>query len=182
MLVERRKTGGSLINMNSKIRGYETKGIGDKLTILFGDYGIVTDFADHIISLNEVRNCLVHRQGVAGWRDLRDDEFLTLKWRGFRTFVKSSDGEEIELPMHEDWGNGIYVEKGGGVCFQIVEKRRDFKPGEIVTVKPTELKEVFWMLLQSSGQIKSSTVSFLKNEGLSVVEKAPEQEALAVDS
>jgi len=77
-------------------------------------------FADEYKSLQKVRNCLEHRAGIVGERDLDADGRLTLLFPTFEIVIKS-DGKEIVVAEQEE----IYLEAGGSVGFRIgrIEKR-----------------------------------------------------------
>ena len=54
---------------------------------------------DEILSINQVRNCLVHRNGIVHQNDLKDDngEGLTLKWNSPEFYTWKKNGERVKL-------------------------------------------------------------------------------------
>lgn len=51
---------------------------------------------EEIISINKVRNCLVHRNGIVGRKDITNTNSLDLKWNSLVNYSKM-DGKDIEL-------------------------------------------------------------------------------------
>jgi hypothetical protein len=86
-----------LYHMGSKVTGAEWNdavvderrkfhklGLPDKVTYLRERYGVSSQFEDHILSLNRVRNCLVHRLGIVSAEDVKGSTELVIKWHGVR--------------------------------------------------------------------------------------------------
>ncbi len=82
---------------------------------------------DEINSINRVRRCLVHRNGLMTPVDFFEQEkTLKLKWRYFKP-VYFKDGQEIEIRPP------VTVLEGGGQIIPIEEKKvKEFRVGEQV--------------------------------------------------
>ena len=59
-------------------------------------YDFEVRFAAELLSINQVRNCLVHRRGVVGMRDINDhnNQELALKYRAAELVESAPNGEE----------------------------------------------------------------------------------------
>lgn len=72
--------------------------------------GHILVFSEEILSINQVRNCLVHRQGIVSEKDLndKDSETLNLKWQSLNYY--EIKGEEKILLDYRTRKNGIKVQ------------------------------------------------------------------------
>lgn len=105
-----------------------------KLTELENKYGVQPSFSEHVLSLNKVRTCLVHRMGKVTALDTNDNDRLVAKWvtskmvlRGLETGTQliltepgQSLNEEAMLEMH------------------IVQHERAFNIGDTISLTPYE--------------------------------------------
>jgi hypothetical protein len=87
-------------------------------------------------SLGRMRNCLEHREGIVGERDVDPDtQVLRLGLPRLRMFYED-EGRQIEL------GRGSHVEKDTAVMMQVVVTEREFKLGERVTFNASEFHDI----------------------------------------
>jgi hypothetical protein len=89
-----------------------------------------------LLSLQDVRNCLEHREGIVQERDVDPaTHVLHLRWPRLRLFY-DDEGRRIEL------GRGSQVEKDTELMSDIVVEEREFKLGERVTFKADEFHDI----------------------------------------
>ncbi|WP_363350193.1 hypothetical protein [Methylocystis echinoides] len=88
-------------------------------------------------SIQDVRNCLEHRGGVVGARDIAKDGNLSLTFPRLRCFYKRGE-EEIDLRP------GVRIEGQGQVPIfgQRVSYRKSYRAGERVTFSADEFFEI----------------------------------------
>ena len=89
-----------------------------------------------LLSLQDVRNCLEHRDGIVQERDVnRVTRMLHLRLPRGRLFYEDQ-GRQIEL------GRGSQVEKDTAVMVDVVVAERAFKLGERVTFNADEFHDI----------------------------------------
>lgn len=94
-------------------------------------------FADEYNSLQKVRNCLEHRAGVVGERDLDADRNLKLRFPTFEVVIKNGDKEIVVAEQKE-----IFLEAGGSIGFRIGRIEKEYKLGERVLLTPHEFQRI----------------------------------------
>ncbi len=99
--------------------------IPTKLSELSKQFGVRSELEPHFLSLNRIRNCLVHRLGVVGSQDLNESSTLSLKLRTMQLVARSPDGKDkviIDKPGP--------VEIGWQIEMETSDSERVFKLGE----------------------------------------------------
>jgi hypothetical protein len=118
-------------------------GLPDKLVALRSEFNISPDLAPQLISINAVRNCLVHRLGIVGDKDVSGDGVLALRWRVLALKAQSADGkQEIDI----DSQNPV-VDSGWSVVLRAIDRSRDFKRGERIELPYEEIVQTFMTLM-----------------------------------
>lgn len=105
---------------------WETMGLKDKIAKLKAVYDLAPpELTGDILTLNAARNCLVHRRGIVGPRDLTaaGDTAIVVRWRRFGLTVEDGAGSR---PI----GIGDVVEEGGVVRIAFEPMERAFAVGE----------------------------------------------------
>jgi hypothetical protein len=94
-------------------------------------------FTGHILSLNAARNCLTHRAGIVGPKDLRSptDAGLEVTWT--RLAITASDGKQVR-----EIGPGSVVEAGEMVHLEVTPTSGMFALGERVTFNEDQFREI----------------------------------------
>ena len=59
---------------------YNKEGLPKKIKILRENFDVSSQFEEHVMSLNNVRNCLVHRGGIVQQEDLNTEKELVAKF------------------------------------------------------------------------------------------------------
>jgi hypothetical protein len=99
------------------------------------------DFEDMATSLQRARNCLEHRAGLIGPKDVDPGtEALTLRFPGPRLFLVK-EGEEFDLPLGER-APGLDIEGPANVMFQLVQREIAFRLGELIALAPNDFFEI----------------------------------------
>jgi hypothetical protein len=106
-----------------------------KLAELEGEFGVVSQWSAHAISLNKLRTCIVHRLGVVGPQDVDGNNNLEVMWRTTRLTAKGkTSGREILLDKP-----GILIEEESMVQMQFVDHRRTFALSERISLTAFDL-------------------------------------------
>ncbi len=141
---------------------FEQLGITDKVDIL-SKMIAVSDSDKHVLrSLNQVRNCYAHRQGVVGTRDLNSEsQLMVLRWTAFRLEVEEPDGNIIS----EQDLLGRVFEQGGVVQLRTIERRMEFAAGTELVLEKKDLKEICLSVLMIGQRLLHNTVEIARSGG-----------------
>jgi hypothetical protein len=135
--------------------------LSDKLDWVLAqrDFVLPDEKLEEIKSINAARNCLGHRSGIVGERDITQDNMLVVKWLGLDTAVEV-EGVEIplELPMH--------LEKGGNVITRFVRRTREFQVGDRIALDEREFSEIAWTIFAFAQAVSSALESAGKACGI----------------
>ena len=131
--------------------------------------GIVPSLMPQVETIVVARNCLVHRRGVVGERDINhktpEGDSLKVEWLAPQFVVTSPDGGErviTELP---------FVVKGGGtIVLRQMASSRTFRRGETVDLTASEFNNVCWTLLMFAKQLVANLRDLLVAKGLLTVD------------
>lgn len=123
---------------------FERVGIEAQLATLIDSFSISSDWVSRLTGFNRARNCLAHRNGLVGAKDLTNDVELVVRWLTSSAVV--NDGPitplvEAQGPMsHLIRGQHISGEKA--VTISVLDRERRFKEGEQLRLLPDELLEI----------------------------------------
>lgn len=135
--------------------------LADKLTRLSAqqDFNLSSEKVEEIISISVARNCLGHRAGIVGDRDITEGDKLVVKWLGLDMMIET-DGVEIPLvpPM--------YVEKGGTAILRTVRRIKEFSLGEIISFDGKDFSEIAWTVFAFSQAVATSLEQAAKARGI----------------
>ncbi|MGB8707303.1 MAG: hypothetical protein WCD72_05055 [Dehalococcoidia bacterium] len=115
-------------------------GLEKKLTHLKNEFDVGIPNPEYFTTINHARNCLTHRLGIVGTEDCGNDDKLVVKWRGFDIYAESSDG--TITPLQPMPANGVFLEGGGKIKMNWIERIRKFPQGSLVLFSPAELAEI----------------------------------------
>jgi hypothetical protein len=94
-------------------------------------------YEKEIRSINSIRRCLVHRNGLVTKIDTYDKDELTLKWIAFQpVYTKKDTGEVIEI------SESRILEGPGQMDVKTVNKSRSFKLNDVVSFDFKEFNEL----------------------------------------
>jgi hypothetical protein len=141
--------------MNDEARAFHKRGLPDKLTFLEQRYGIALDPGSTaaVCSINRLRNCLVHRNGIVDLPDLGEDNALEATWARLVLVVHDSTGEK-ETPLP------VTIPAGGKATLRSVPVVRKFTFGERIVLTADDFSAITWTLL-----------TFINNSTLAVQEE-----------
>jgi hypothetical protein len=131
-------------------------GLPEKIRQLRDDFGVSAELSGHVLTINRVRNCLVHRFGAVRAQDLDQDGELKLRWRVFEFFGESADGS------HQVIVDGpIVLEEGWSLKLRAADRGRVFKLGDRVTLSYGEITHTMMTLMQFAIEVTEA----LKQKG-----------------
>ena len=111
------------------------------------------ELSDHILSLAAARNCLVHRDGIVGGKDLKlsGDHGLSVRWRKAELVAGPGTDERVLQA-------GSHVDAGETVSVQFIDSEKSFAIGERVTFTVTEYVDISLTFLLFGLQAQTSTM------------------------
>ncbi|MGB3183568.1 MAG: hypothetical protein WBB45_19415 [Cyclobacteriaceae bacterium] len=97
------------------------------------------NYEDEIKSINNIRRCLVHRNGVVSEADTFGEKDISLHWITIQPiYTKDETGEVFELEK------GKLLEGPGTFGVKFIKKSRVFKINESITISFKEFNELIW--------------------------------------
>ena len=147
--------------INEEKKKYHNYGLPKKLETLREKYSVYSDSESNILSLNKLRNCIVHRLGIVSERDVTEDDQLTIRMRCLGIFAKNPEtGEEIEVDKK------TRVEKGWSIIGRSHEKSKSFKLNESVSLDYNEMTHCIYTFFFFAASMKESITEFGKRLGI----------------
>lgn len=138
------------IIMGKESEKFERKSLPEKLEHLEQKCNIPrTTLEQELLSLVAARNCLVHRDGIVGLRDVNDssDHILKMRWQGLAMMISDESGAlaEQSLPFISEADAQIQLTK--------VARVKTFKLGELIRLSSQEFCEMCLTLVQLSHEL-----------------------------
>jgi len=122
-----------------RARAFPKRGTGEKFDLLQTEFGIRLTFEAEIESIKKARNCLTHRLGVVGAKDLNSPGGLAVRWRAPELFGYHEDGSEFvpsldAFPIEFPTGSPVKLRHG--------ERQKIVPRGHRLQLSAAELKEI----------------------------------------
>jgi hypothetical protein len=95
-------------------------------------------FEAEFLSLQKVRNCLEHRNGVVGVEDVENEGELKLSFPRLRFLAQAEGKEDIEVNV------GSHIEAGTVIKVGFASEVRSFKLGEKVIITLKDFSDIGW--------------------------------------
>jgi hypothetical protein len=115
-----------------------------KIERLAQEFQISTDLTDHVLSINRVRNCLVHRLGLVSDRDVDKDGNLCLLVRAMEFFAPDPAGGPDVVIDH----SGMVLPENAPLMLRAKDTARLFTKGQRVELSYTEILQSFLTIMQ----------------------------------
>ncbi len=143
-------------------------GLPDKFKRLREEFGVATEFESHVLSINRVRACLVHRLGRVGPEDVDANGELTVQWRVMELIAQNSDGDEIVIEK-----SGFRVEAGEELQIRITNRNRTFKLGDRISFEYRQITDTIFTLITMSIGLTRAVEEYRKQRGVVHVAAQP---------
>lgn len=128
-----------------------------RLECLERDFNCRIDFREEFDTIVRARNCLTHRGGVVGLRDIGNDESqcLIVCYRAIRVVVRRGDEpeRELKLPMRVEEGSEIVLRPGVQHC-------KRFRLGERIGFSEQEFLDLMTTLWQFGTTLTDSVAQY----------------------
>jgi hypothetical protein len=136
-------------------------GLPDKLKRLREDFSVASELETHVLSINTMRNCLVHRLGIVADRDVDANGELAILWRSIDLVAQSPDGTH-EIVLNKD----TIIEAGWTVIVRVTDKRKVFRKGERIELSYEEITHTFSSLMSFATTLGQSIEGYGKRIGI----------------
>lgn len=120
---------------------FERRGIEDQLDILASEFAIAAEWISRLTGYNRARNCLAHRLGIVGARDVTHGSELVIRWlNATAAAVPGSPSEVvgIEGPMSELL-QARHVEGTSAASIRIEDQEKRVSIGKSIKFLPNEV-------------------------------------------
>jgi hypothetical protein len=118
---------------------FDRKSFPAKIEFLREQCGTNFQFEEHVLTLNQARNCLVHRLGVVSQKDSKGKKLFTVKWHAIQVvLIDSVTGEETFVPQLTPTKNESTLN------LRIGPIEKSFPVGDRLRLSPEELNHTMW--------------------------------------
>lgn len=132
-------------------RRFHKLGLPDKLKHLKGVYQVSSSIEEQILSLNRVRNCLVHRLGIINDQDVDANKILVAKFKQMELLtISPNHDQEIII------SGPTRVEAGWRVVVRFNEYKKEFKLGDCINFTEHEHIWAIFTFFWFGQEIKNS--------------------------
>jgi len=143
--------------VTQEAKKFHRLGIPEKIKTLREDFKLPMDLSEHLLSINKVRNCLVHRLGLVTDHDIDDQGKLTLTYRSLQLYAPDPNGGEVIVDK-----TGMALPVGAPLMMRCIDPTvREFKKGERVELTHSEITQIFLTVMQFSivmtGELQART-------------------------
>lgn len=119
-------------------RSASSKKFPDLMSIVNKELLFSLKFEEEFLSIQKIRNCLEHRDGVVGDKDVAPGGgALLLTFPRLGLFVEEN-GNQVEI------GPGYHVEKDQMIAVRLMVDRREYEVGSKITLSVNEVAAVGW--------------------------------------
>lgn len=150
-----------LVNRAKEISKFHRLTLPDKIDLLKNEFSfsIPDEKVEQIKSINAARNCLSHRKGIVGEKDISSNGKLIATWLG-TDFIIETDGKEILFE------GPIYLENGGTLCMRLVSRSREFPLGTRIEFDEHQFAEIAWTMFNFAQAVAVELENHGKNRGI----------------
>lgn len=142
------------------IKDFHHKGLKDKIDILKSEFQIEIDMTESLLSINQCRNCLSHRNGIVSTKDYTTDNSLEISWLGLSTFIEEPSGKKTDIS--QGIKETLYLPKGGNVNIMPTKKTKTFQKGQHIILSPHDLAEICFFIQQTIDKFVISSSLYAK--------------------
>jgi hypothetical protein len=147
--------------VGAEAQKFHSLGLPDKLKRLREDFSVSSELEAHVLSINTMRNCLVHRLGIVADRDVDANGELVILWRSIDLVAQSPDGiQEIVLDQE------AIIEAGWIVIVRVTDKSKVFHKGERIELSYEEITHTFSSLMNFATTLGQSIEGYGKQIGI----------------
>jgi hypothetical protein len=158
-----------LAKRDKDIAKFHRSSLSDKLDWLLGQpsFSVSAEKQEEVRSITAARNCIAHRGGVVGPKDVTENGKLVVKWLAVDLALKNGDVEvPFEIPKR--------VEKGDVLVSRVVRRTKEFSVGDRVIFDEKEFSEIAFTIVAFAQAIAGSLQASGEARGLEFKSPAAE--------
>lgn len=127
---------------------FSRQGVADQLMIASELLAIDVPFCATFETMNQARNCMAHRRGIVGQKDVDETGSFTFKWRALALTLE--DGKDLSLLLAA--GAPVEIKGGQALSIRMVDREKKFALGEQILLSRHELQE-FCLAVQIAAEV-----------------------------
>ncbi|MES0051726.1 MULTISPECIES: hypothetical protein [unclassified Mesorhizobium] len=127
---------------------FSRQGVSDQLVIASDLLKIDAPFSPTFETMNQARNCMAHRRGIVGAKDVDETESFTLKWRALALTLE--DGQDLSLLLAA--GTPVEIKGGQALSVGMVDREKKFALGDQILLSRHDLQE-FCLAVQIAAEV-----------------------------
>ena len=143
---------------------FSMKGIEKKCELLMHQFSIKVKYIEQISSINQARNCFVHRRGLLDENDCQNDIF-ELQWKALELYIERLDGSTtiVEMPITN---NNVVMQGGEKLMYRLADRKLVFRKGEVVKLSPKNIAEICYFVYILTDEIIKEILMLLHGAGV----------------
>ena len=157
-------TVGDLQAVERRCSAFHSLGLPKKIELLKREFGVQSDFDEHVISLNEARNCLVHRLGLVSERETKGSDAFSIRWMEICVRAESPDGTEVAYVEQPS----IFAE-GWQVAVTLRPVEKSYRLGESIELSYRELLGTVFSHQNFVNNLTASAEGYAKTLGFQFI-------------
>ncbi len=148
-------------NLKDK-KKFERGGLDEKIKLLDSQLGIRYIHGDALGSLYPLRNCLIHRLGVVGEKDILNTGTLDFSYLRMKLVFTADSGGVIDLPDDEPFSS----EENGTIGLKFHMQKLSFTKGQKIDLSPRVLTEILFFSDLCVREYAKQAIEFARNNGV----------------
>lgn len=153
------------IDFGQVFREFEKKHFPSKINELEKNYGFDIWYKEELLSINQLRNCLVHRLGMVSSKDCNDSNCLKLKYLSFQ-LVYEENGELIELKFGPKYRGTELNKILPKTKLKINNLEKEFKINSIIVLDKKDFFDIVFSLQEIGRCIHIDIINYANECGL----------------
>jgi hypothetical protein len=148
VFIDRLYKASTLIQKTYELNDYnkfERLGLDAKISKLKSATGISYAHGDALASFYPLRNCLVHRLGIVGDKDVEKSGLLDFSYLRMASIFQPESGGVIDIPdIFAPDSKPFITPEAGTLALRFELRKVSFRKGEVVTLSPRTLTEALF--------------------------------------
>ena len=153
------------IDLGQVFREFEKKHFPTKINELESKYGFNIFYKKELFSINQLRNCLVHRLGVVSKKDCKKSNSLKLKYLTFQP-VYEEKGKVTDLEFGKIYSSAELQKIFPKTILKIVKLKKEFEINSTITLDKKDFFNLIFSLQEIGRLIYIDLINYANDCGL----------------
>lgn len=172
-IIEKNKQTLNIYEFRKSVETFAKEGMPNKLNVLSQNFSVCSQDAKYVRSLGKARNCLTHRRGIVGEKDLDASRELKVVWVGLDISAVTESGRSVDLNVIPE--GGVRIDEGAQIQMQLSERGATFSKGERVNFSTHQLAEICWFYMREAQSLVKSAEEYARSQGIVVGEEQTDE-------